>query len=106
MNWSKIAALSLSLCLPAAVFAGEQEQRNAEPAAAQSEQPEARGNDMSGKGFGSAAQGSAQGGGSTDTRGTGGDGSQPEVEQGADGSPPAERGTSGTGGEGGARGAY
>ena len=47
MNWSKIAALSLSLCLPAVVSAAEHGQ-TAEPAAAQSEQPEARGNDMSG----------------------------------------------------------
>jgi hypothetical protein len=105
MNWSKIAALSLSLCLPAVVSAAEHGQ-TAEPAAAQSEQPEARGNDMSGKGFGSAAQGSTQGGAATDTGGTGGDGSTPQVDKGADGQPTADPGTSGTGGEGGARGAY
>lgn len=103
MNWSKIAALSLSLCLPAVVSAADGQ--TAEPAA-QSEQPEARGNDMSGKGFGSAAQGSTQGSAATDTGGTGGDGSTPQVDKGADGQPPADPGTSGTGGEGGARGAY
>ncbi|MCW3149382.1 hypothetical protein N8H22_12330 [Stutzerimonas stutzeri] len=68
----------------------------------------AHGGDYSGKGFGSAAQESATGkGGSTDTSGTGNDGSQAgEVDQGADGEVHGEQGTTGTAGEGGARGAY
>ncbi|QGW21073.1 hypothetical protein [Pseudomonas sp.] len=104
----QMTVLALAALLAAGVQAAPDNANSRSENGQEAMEESAHGGDYSGKGFGSAAQNSATGkGGSTDTQGTGNDGSKAtEIDQGADGKPHGEPGSTGTGGEGGARGAY
>ncbi|EIK54505.1 hypothetical protein YO5_17105 [Stutzerimonas stutzeri TS44] len=108
MKLIQMTALAFAALLAAGAQAAADNANSRSENGQEAMEESAHGGDYSGKGFGSAAQNSAEGkGGKTDTRGTGNDGSKAgERDQGANGEPHGQPGSADTDGEGGEGKAY